>query len=323
MNTKIKVLVVLSVDESQKVEFQNALPNGDFNYIPVENLTKNCVSEYSIIIGNIPVDYLTNASKLKWLQLNNAGTEGYTEKGVLQENAILTNATGAYGGIISEHMLGMLLMIQKQFPLYYNNQKQHIWKKEASATTIEGSTTLVVGMGDIGGTFAKKMKALGSYTIGIRRRHHQKPDYIDELYSIEELDQHLDRADIVALCLPGFDETYHLITKDRLLRMKKGAILINVGRGTAINTTDLIEVVKEGHLKGVCLDVTDPEPLPREHELWDCPGVFITPHVSGPFRQKEALDKIIQISIENLRRYSRGQKLMNIIDFETGYCIGQ
>jgi phosphoglycerate dehydrogenase-like enzyme len=97
--------------------------------------------------------------------------------------------------------------------------------------------------------------------------------------------------------------------------------LINVGRGTAIKTDDLVEILEEGHLKGACLDVTDPEPLPSDHKLWSMENVLITPHISGPFRQKNAMDKILEISVENLRRYSTGEPMINVIDFTTGYCI--
>lgn len=318
--SKKKILVVLPVDITQKNKLELAMPNAEFQYLSIRDLNEAILSEVHVIIGNIPVTFLKDAKKLEWLQLNNAGTEGYTAKGVLLKNTVLTNATGAYGGIISEHMIGMLLMLQKNLHKYYDNQKEHHWGKEGNAVSIEGTTTLVVGLGDIGGTFAKKMKALGSYTIGIKRRDLTKPEYIDEVYHIDQLKEQVKNADIVALCLPGYSETYHLMNEDMLKSMKKDAVLINVGRGSAIDTEALMNVLKSGHLKGVCLDVTEIEPLPNEHPLWDFDNVFITPHVSGPFRQKEALSKIIEISVENLKRYARGDSLLNEIDLETGYC---
>lgn len=321
MNKELKrVLVVLPIDTAQKYKLEEAMPDAEYIYHSVHDLNETILTDVHIIIGNIPIPLLEHAKKLEWLQLNNAGTEGYTTKGVLPENAILTNATGAYGGIISEHMIGMLLMLQKNLHKYYDNKKDHNWQREGHVLSIEGSTTLIIGLGDIGGTFARKMKALGSYTIGIKRRDLTKPEYIDEIYHISDLKEQILKADIVALCLPGYSQTYHIIDEEMLKSMKEDAILINVGRGSAIDTKALMNVLETGHLKGVCLDVTEIEPLPKEHHLWEFDNVLITPHVSGPYRQKEALDKIVDISAENLKRYSSGIALINEIDLDTGYC---
>ena len=102
------------------------------------------------------------------MQLNSAGTDGYLEPGVLPEGTLLTNATGAYGLAISEHMLGMVLELKKKLYLYHQNQLAECWKDEGKVTSIFGSVTLVIGLGDIGSEFASRMKALGSYVIGIR-----------------------------------------------------------------------------------------------------------------------------------------------------------
>lgn len=315
-----EILVVLPLNREQKERLESAMPGGNFHYVPVDKLEVLDVLNVSIIIGNIPIGLIKEARELEWLQLNNAGTEGYTKQGILKDNVILTNASGAYGTIISEHMLGMLLSIQKKLNLYHNNQKLHEWHSKGNVATIEGATTLIVGLGDLGDTFGRKMKALGSKIIGIRKRSLEKPDYIDEIYKVDRLDEALPKADIVALCLPGYEETYNMMTKERMLLMKKDAILINVGRGTAIQTDDLCEVLDSGHLKGVCLDVTNPEPLPKEHKLWNYENVFITPHVSGSFRNEYALDKIVEISASNLRRFKAGEALLNEIDLKTGYC---
>lgn len=319
MENKKKVLVVLPTEERHRILLEEAYKEGDFRYIKLEDLTEDIVSEANIMIGNIPIDLVKKAKNLQWLQLNNAGTEGYTELGLLPENAILTNATGAYGGIISEHMLGFLLSIQKKLYLYQENKKEGLWKREGYASTIEGSTTLILGFGDIGSSFGWKMKALGSKVIGIRRTNTEKPDYVDELFLMDQLDEVLPKADIIALSLPAYKETYHVINKERLLKMKKDAILINVGRGSAIDTEALCDVIELGHLQGVGLDVTEPEPLPKDHRLWKYPNVLITPHVSGSFQHKTALEKIFEISANNLKRFSAGEKLINEVDFTTGY----
>lgn len=315
----MRILVVIPLNEDEKERLQSKMPDAEYIFIPTKEVTEELVKSADIIIGNVPPEYIIGSKNLKWLQLNSAGTDGYCEAGVIPDGAYLTNATGAYGLAISEHMLGMLLEIKKKLNLYYMNQKEHLWKDEGNVTSIEGSTTLVIGLGDIGGDFARKMKALGSYTIGIKRTQGQKPEYIDELYTTETLDSLLPKADIVALCLPGTKDTYHLFNKNKFNLMKKNAVILNVGRGSAICTEDLCDALENRIISGAGLDVTEPEPLPAEHRLWDAPGVIITPHISGFFHLPETLRRIAGISIENLEHFKNQEPLKNIVDFTTGY----
>lgn len=317
----MRILVVIPLNEEEKEKLQSKMPDAEYIFITSEEITDELVKSADIIIGNVPPQYIKGSKKLKWLQLNSAGTDGYCEAGVIPEGAYLTNATGAYGLAISEHMLGLVLEIKKKLNLYYRNQMEHIWKDEGNVTSIEGSTTLVVGLGDIGGDFARKMKALGSYTIGIKRTKGEKPEYIDELYTMEDLDALLPKADIVALSLPGTKDTYHLFNRDKFNLMKKAAIIINVGRGNCICTDDLCDALENRIISGAGIDVTDPEPLPAEHRLWDAPGVVITPHISGFFHLPETLRRIVNISIENLEHFKKQEPLKNIVDFKTGYRI--
>lgn len=237
----------------------------------------------------------------------------------MPEGALLTNATGAYGLAISEHMIGMLLELIKKLNLYRDNQKKSLWKDEGQIKSIYGSTILIVGLGDIGGEFAKKVKALGAYTIGIRRKNSVKPDYLDELYLADELDKVLPRADVVALSLPATKDTSKLFSRERFALMKEGAVLLNVGRGSAVDSDALYDAITAGHLYGAAIDVTDPEPLPADHKLWKLDNMVITPHISGDFHLQETHDRIVRIACENLRAYLKGGKLKNQVDFNTGY----
>lgn len=167
------------------------------------------------------------------------------------------------------------------------------------------------------------MKALGSYTIGIRRTKGEKPDYLDELRTMEELNELLPRADFVSLSLPSTPETRNLFQKDRFALMKPSSILINVGRGNAIDTEALCDALEEHCIAGACLDVTEPEPLPVDHRLWNIPGVIITPHISGMYHMEETRKRIVKISLTNLQHYLNGEKLINVVNFETGYRFRQ
>lgn len=315
----LRVLVVIPLNVNEQKRLMSIMTEAEYLFLSIKEVTEELVKSVDIIIGNVPLQYLKGSTRLKWLQLNSAGTDGFCDEGVLPKGAFLTNASGAYGLAISEHLLGLLFEIKKKLNLYYRNQLEHKWRDEGDVTSIEGSTTLIVGLGDIGGEFARKMKALGSYTIGIKRTEGQKPEYLDELFTMDQLDILLPKANIVALTLPGTKDTYHLFNRDKFNLMRKDAIILNVGRGTCICSDDLCDALENRIISGAGLDVTEPEPLPSDHRLWEAPGIVITPHISGAFHLPQTLTRIVNISIENLEHFKKHETLKNIIDFSTGY----
>lgn len=314
-----QIIITLPVNDRHKAMFAAAAPEANLVYRPAGEVTKELLKTADAVIGNVPAAKLKGYENIRWLQLNSAGTDGYTAPGALAPGTILTNASGAYGPAISEHMIGQLLMQIKHLGAYYDAQKEKRWSDFGTVGSICGSTTLVVGLGDIGGAFARKMKALGSYVVGIRRQTGEKPEYLDELYSLERLDSLLLQADFVACSLPGTKATYHLFDADRLARMKKGAILLNVGRGSAVDSLALDQALRSGHLGGACLDVVEPEPLPADHPLWEAPNLLLTPHVSGFYHLPETLERVVRIAAGNLAAFVSGQTLKNQVDFATGY----
>lgn len=211
----MKVLIVMPFKDKHKELMAQTFPQVEFIY--ERNPEKNLVESVEVIIGNVKPSLLKDAKNLKWLQLNSAGTDGYCEKGILPMQTILTNATGAYGLALSEYMLAVLMAMQKKLYSYHDNQKQSLWKDEGEVTSIFASTILVVGLGDIGSCFAKQVKALGAKVIGIKRRLGEKPDYVDELVSLDKLNEYLPKVDIVATVLPGTKATYHIFDKKNLL----------------------------------------------------------------------------------------------------------
>lgn len=317
------ILVVLPVNETQKRFLEEKAASGDKNcrfcYVPKEELTREDVEQAHVIVGNVPASFTPSAKHLELFQLNSAGADDYIRPGVLPAQTVLANATGAYGLAVSEHMLAMTFDLIRRFNEYHANQAEHVWKSMGNITSVEGSTILVLGLGDIGGDYARKCHALGAHVIGVRRTEKEKPDYLDEQHTMEDLDELLGRADIVAMVLPGGDATNHVMDERRLRLMKKGAYLINVGRGNAIDPDGLYNVLKEGYLGGCGLDVTEPEPLPKESPLWDLKNLVITPHVAGHFFLAETFERIVRIAGENLAAWANGTPYRNVVDFTTGY----
>ena len=315
----MKIIVTLPVEERHKKYLEQGREEDTFVYASGAEVTKELVQSADVIIGNVPPAMIAGSTNLKWMQLNSAGTDGYTAEGILPADALLTNATGAYGLAISEHMLGTLLCLMKRLNSYCENQKEHQWKDAGNVTSIYGSRTLVVGLGDIGGEFAQRMHALGSTVVGIRRNKTEKPEYLEGLYQMDALKEEAAKADIVATCLPGTKETQKVFDKAFFAAMKQGSFFLNVGRGSAVDSEALAETLNSGHLAGASVDVTDPEPLPADHPLWDAKNLLITPHVSGGYHLQETFERIVRISKENLEHFVKGEPLRNIVDFETGY----
>lgn len=313
------VTVLLPTEERHRQLLESSSPGFTFRYSTPEEVTQEELDQTDILIGNPPPQLLHASPRLQWLQCNSAGTEPFLKPGVLHPNTLLTNATGAYGLAISEHMLGMLLEIFKKLHLYRDAQHLHQWQSLGRVRSIEGSTVLVLGMGDIGGEFGRRVKALGARVIGVRRTDTRCPDYADEVHLTADLDQLLPLADVVAVTLPGTKETAGLLDRRRIGLMKPGAVVLNVGRGIIIDTEALCDGLESGQLGGAGLDVTDPEPLPPDHRLWEIPNAVITPHISGFYHLPETLERIIQISASNLQAFAQGKPLRNIIDFSTGY----
>jgi len=318
MENVINILVMLPIkEERHREKLKSAYPEA--NFIFKERITQEDVKDINIVIGNIPPKFLKCENKIKWIQLGSAGADPYLKEGVMPNGAVLTNATGAFGLAVSEHMLAGTLLLIKKLNKYILNQKEHLWHDEGEVTSIYNSRTLILGMGDIGSEYGKKMKALGSYVVGIKKNIADKPEWVDELYTMEKLEEELPKADIVAMSLPSNAETKRIMDYKRFSLMKKSAILINAGRGDAVATDDLVKALNEGLIFGAFLDVTDPEPLPAGHPLWDAKNAVITPHISGWFHLKDILEKIIDISVENLKRFKQGGELINIVDPKTGY----
>ncbi len=315
----MKIIIVLSVTDAQKERLVRAAEGAETVFASGAEVTPDMLRDADAVIGNLRPQKLADAPRLKWIQLGSAGTDGYTVEGVLPPGAVLTNASGAYGLAISEHMIACLLFLMKNLGKYAADQSEHLWQDHGPVTSVWGSRTLVVGAGDIGSEFAFRMNALGSRVTGIRRHPAETLEFFEAVYASERLHDCLAEADIVADCLPATKETTHLFGTEAFASMKRGAYFLNIGRGRTVDSLALADALRSGQLAGAAIDVTEPEPLPPDHPLWDAPNLLITPHVSGGNHLQETTERIVDIAAENLGRFVRGLPLCNIVDTAAGY----
>lgn len=279
------------------------------------NYTKEDIDNADIVFGNPNPDYLKDC-RVKWLQLASAGANNYCD---IDDSIILTNASGAYDEAISEYMLGITLAITKKLYAYYNQQLEGVWRSLGKVKSIKDLNIVCVGMGSIGKRYAKLMHLLGAKVYGVNRSVHEVPDYVEKLYTTKDMNKALSIADIVAITLPETKETYHMFDYDLLHKIKKGAILMNIGRGTLIVEDDLVKIMNEHYLDSVYLDVCEIEPLPKTSELWKLDNIYITPHITGGPSSDLSIKNVENIFYRNLVHYLNNEKLDNIVDKRRGY----
>lgn len=319
MDNNLHIAVFLPLSDKQKRRLEAAAPMRRFVYGLKETVSADMLEGAEIIIGNPPISLLKYARNLKWFQTQTAGVDDVLSSGVVPKHVIITNARSAFSEAQAEFMLSVLLLLMKKLLAYRDNQQKHIWQDEGLERMVTGSCALVVGMGEIGSAFSRKLRALGAYTIGICRTNKKRKVCTDELHTIDKLDTLLPRADIVSLVLPATKETTGMFNATRFANMKQGAFFLNMGRGSTVDTEALCDALESGSLNGAGIDVVHEEPLSPQHRLWRMPNTILTPHIAGHDFLPMILEKTLQISIQNLSAYVRDNKLINIIDRTLGY----
>lgn len=316
------LLVYFPINAQQRETLQSLLPDTLITYRSSDTLTPEDVQVADVIFGNVPAGMLHFAENLRWMHLTSAGTDGYLD--LIGKGILLTNGTGAYNDSIAEFMLGLTLALCNRLPVYAQHQQKHLWLRDGWSRTVMGSTVVVLGCGNIGTAYARRMHALGAHVIGVRRTAVTPPEGVDELVGMDRADEVLPRADIVAMVMPNTPETVGFMDARRISLMKDGALLINVGRGNALDPEALNAALTSGKLDGAGLDVAYLEPLPRDDELWDAPNLLITPHVAGGWKlggesSEHMIAPVFKVFRENLSAYLEGRELPNTVDPRTGY----
>jgi phosphoglycerate dehydrogenase-like enzyme len=224
---------------------------------------------------------------------------------------------------MAEHTMGLLIALARNFPDSVRHQdrchwgQQDIWDKPARLTELSGQVLLIVGFGSIGRELAKRAHPFDMRIWGVTRSGKSDSPHTEKIVPASQLEEVLPHADYVVIAAPETSETQHLIGAGQLARMKRGAHLINIGRGSLVDQDALIRALESGHLGGAVLDVTTPEPLPPESPLWRAPNLFITPHTSAVsdrlwLRQTSILSDLLE-------RWFDGRELFNQVDLSRGY----
>ena len=273
------------------------------------------------VLGFCSDDVLRAAVDAVWVQVFSAGAEHCLDADRVRDGSVmLTNMQKMSSPVIGEHVTAMVLSLSRGLIAFKQVMPTGSWERGSeivdSMQSYAGKTVLVAGLGGIGTEAARRLAALDMRIVATRRSSREGPDFVDYVGLSDELGKLAAEADVIVNALPFTTETEGLFDAAFFAGTKRGAIFVNVGRGGTVVTDDLVAALESGQVAGAALDVTDPEPLPPDHPLWQMDNVIITPHVAsrgGNFVRHAILAR------ENLRRFVAGEALFNVVDPELGY----
>ncbi len=278
-------------------------------------------ADAEIIVGSGP-DLLQAGKALKWFHSQSAGMDSYMAPGVIRdENLILTNNSGAYGVTLAEHTVMLTLEVLRRQQDFNRIVAARRWEKWPTFRSILGSRVTILGTGDIGLEVAKRFRSFDpAVIIGVNRRG-VNPDetLFDRIVTQEYLDDVLPQTDILVMALPGTGQTWHMIDARRITLLPQDAVIVNVGRGNALDQYALADALDAGKLYGAALDVFEQEPLDPSDRLWETENLLISPHIAGNMTLGYTVDRSAELFIEDLGNYCAGKPLKRLVDKKEGY----
>lgn len=280
---------------------------------------RNHVADAEVILGVVDKETMLAAKKLKWVQTWAAGVESLPKE-LMEHPSALTNMQRVFAPVIAETAIGLLLSLtrgltQTSIPAF----KERKWKAaDVPLVDLYHKTIGLVGMGGIGTETARRLHyGFEMRILATDAKPLPKPEFVAELHDPDWLLEMVPQVDVLMSAAPHTKVTNKMFNDAVFSKMKPTAYFINVSRGGLVDNDALVRALKEKRIAGAGLDATTPEPLPPDHPFWDCPNLVITPHNSGyaPMRQV----RLIALVAENVRRYSHGLPLLNVVDKVRGY----
>jgi phosphoglycerate dehydrogenase-like enzyme len=271
--------------------------------------------ECDVCFGNVPAEWLPQAKKLRWMQLESIGFEYYQHVRGLPAGLEITNLKGLFDQPAAETALAGLLAIYRGLDQLLPAQAERRWvslEVRPRMQLLRGKRVVILGYGSIG----KKLRQLLE-AFGCEVRNYARTTAGAELRTPTELDAALPSSDIVACCLPKTPDTLNFIDRRRLGLMSPNCVFVNIGRGRVVDEPALVDVLQRRQLGGAVLDVTWDEPIPSDHALWSCPNTLLMQHTGGGY-SGELMAKV-HAFLGNYARFQAEQPLHNVVDLARGY----
>jgi len=298
----------IHIPASDRADLERAVRDGGGVLAPLEG------ADGLVWLGGRPDELPELPDSVRWVQLPSAGVEQWVRAGKVDHRA-WTSATAAFGLPVAEHALALMLAADKGIH-HFARERSWVGEGRHEVRSLEGSTVLIVGAGGIGRALIGLLEPFGAEVIAVTRRGRDVPGAARTL-AADRMGEVWGEAHHVVIAAPATDGTRQLVGAAELAAMREDAWLVNVARGSLVDTDALVEALRAGAIAGAALDVTDPEPLPDGHPLWELPNALITPHVATPpeAERRHFAERVR----ENVRRLAAGEELEGLIDPDGGY----
>jgi phosphoglycerate dehydrogenase-like enzyme len=312
-----KKIVVTGMPPEAIREFQSVSPDVKVVSAERDQLIKQ-VADADAIFGTINPQLFQVAHKLKWVQIYSAGVETYRFPEFIHSDVILTNCKIIQGPEIADHALALLLALTRDLNKIIPTRSKQEWAKASyHPLELRGKTAVIIGVGGIGSQIAQRASAFGMKVIGVDPQDIPLNPYVSRMVYPDQLDSVLPQADVVFISAPHTPKSEGMMGAKQFGLMKKGSFFIAVSRGKLYNTDALVKALDERRIAGAGMDVTNPEPLPKGHALWNFDNVIITPHIAGQSDGIEA--RRMALIKENISRFVKGEPMLNVVDKMKGY----
>jgi len=270
-------------------------------------------TEIAFVSRDCPQEVFDRMPKLEWVQILAAGVEPFVQNAKRFKGIPVSRVVGAFGKYMAEYVFAYLLYFSQNIARVLGAQAERKWDPFPTEH-IHKRTMGIMGLGAVGTFLAQKAKGMGMKVVGWDLVP-KDVSFADHQYEVERIHDFLQAADYVVVTLPATPQTANVINRDFLRAMKKTAYLINISRGALLDEKALVEALKGNEIAGAVLDVVKEEPLSPDSQLWDCPNLIISPHISGPSLPED----MVEVCKENFSRYVKKQPLLGLVDFERGF----
>jgi phosphoglycerate dehydrogenase-like enzyme len=315
------VVICVPLVEALRQQLETQFPNVRFLFSDQHDLPAGFEVADVVIPWGVSPQQLASMPRLKWVQTVSAGVDRMDFEELRRRGIPLTNSSGIHANNIAEHIMSLMLAFARKLPYLVREQEQHRWSSEVgrvSSFELTDQTLLVLGLGKIGEQLAVRAKGMQMRVLATRRRIEiERESVSDEVFPLSALPERISEADHIAITLPLTRDTDGLFSAALIEKMKPGAYLYNIGRGSIVDQDALVTALQSGRLGGAGLDVTTPEPLPADSPLWDLDNVIITPHTSGS--SPKLMERAVALWTDNLKRFLAGEPLRNVVDLDAGY----
>ena len=323
MSKQIGVIIdFLNDDYRRQIDEAAAKYGYSTRYYPDSASAVGNADDCEILFGHCSQKVIASAKSLKWFCCCWAGVDRFCTDELYQNpDCLLSNSSGAYGVTIAEHLIMTALMLLRRQPEYTEIIREGGWSVlPGGIRSLYGCRITVLGAGDIGTEFARRAKAFHpAKIVGVRRSAKPGDPVFDEMRTTAELDELLGETDLLVMALPNTPDTANILDARRMALLPKGAYVINVGRGTAVDQDALIAALDSAHLAGAALDVVVPEPLPADHPLRKAKNLLLTPHVAGNMTLRYTQQKSVDMFLEDLGSFVAGKPMKHVVDRKKGY----